>query len=634
MHIRYLRFAAAGIAVSLLALSTPAIAAPVVPGGGSTVAPNEPVTLTLTLAGAKPADVERSAVAAVGGKAHRFLDRRQLRKRFGASPARVARVTSWARNAGFSVGHLDSTGTRLTIHGTARTATAALDTRLQRVTVDGVTVRAAASPARLPAPVASDVLAVSGLTQQVARPLHVRPRQVSAAPGCVPALASSRPTGNRPCATSAPKARPAAGSSGTGRYCNTYWGQWNADVPQKYGPDRQSNQLCGYNGAQLRSLYGLTPSDTGAGQTVVIVGAYDNATTLADANKAFVANGVPALPADRYQVKRYPTTPTAGVDCDQNSWHLEQALDVQTVHTIAPAARIVYVPAADCTQLEEALAQVIGDASLDASIVSNSWSMLAEPDPAASTATNSMLARATILGIGTYFASGDYGDTSTLPGGRAGNVSFPASSPWVTAVGGTTAALGADNKLLWQTGWENAGNTLTGGQWQRLNPAFIGGAGGGASAYVTKPTWQSTLSGNKRMVPDVSALADPYTGFSIGTTTNGTFQTGPVGGTSLATPIVASLAALAQAKAGPDTNIGLLAPVLYAKAGAGRSALADVTHVAAGIWTPGISADLPPGDYLVDVDAGVQPSLTTRPGYDAATGLGVPGRTFLTDVVS
>ncbi len=629
MHIPYWRLGAAGVALAALVMTTaPAAATPSVPGGGSAIAADEPVTLTLTLAGAPPDKLDQYATAVAtpnGASAHRFLDRQQLRDTFGASPQQVARVSAWARTAGFSVDGVDSTGTRLTIHGTARTATAALHTGFHRTTIAGVSVRAASSAVQIPASVDADVVAVTGLTQQVARPMNVRPQPAPAAPQ----PAGSLPAVPQPAST---KARPAAGGSGTGRFCSVYWGQWNADVPQKYGAGKQSNQVCGYSGPQLRSLYGLSAADTGAGQTIVIVGAYNNPSTLTDANTAFAANGVPALPAERYQVKTYPVTRSSPVNCDQNSWHLEQGLDVQTVHTIAPGARIVYVPAADCTQLEETLAKVIGDPSLHTSIVSNSWGLLNEPTKAAAAAANSTLARAAILGIGTYFASGDYGDTSTLPGGHAGAVSFPASSPWVTAVGGTTTGIGANNTVVLQTGWEDAANTLRNGQWARLTPALLGGAGGGASSFVAKPTWQSALPGNKRMVPDISALADPFTGLFVGVTLDGTYQAGPVGGTSLATPIVASLAALAQAKTHAD--IGLLAPVLYAKTKAGKATVTDVKHVAGGIWSPGISTQLPVGDYLLDVDAGVQPALTTRTGYDPVTGLGVPGRTFIADIGS
>jgi subtilase family serine protease len=607
MRARHLAIVAAGLAAPmLLLLGGPAAAVPIAPGGGG-VADAETVTVTLTLAGAseKALEARATAVSTPGAAGYHVLSTPgQLREKFGAPAARVQKVSAWARSAGFTVGDLDPTGTRLTVTGTARAAKAAFGVGLQRTTREGVRVRTATATPRPPTTVAADVRAVTGLTQQVARPMNVRPA-----------------------------ATPSAADDG--QYCSTFWGQWNkASVPQKYPAGNQSNQLCGYNGAQLRSLYGLTSADTGAGQTIVIVGAYNNPTTLADANTTFARNGVPALAANKYLTKTYNTGNPGAADCDRSSWHAEQALDVQTVHTIAPAARIVYAAAADCTDLEATLSKVITDTSLDSTIVSNSWGILSEPsDTAYLTAANSMLARAAILGVGTYFASGDYGDNSDVPGGQPKTVSFPASSPWTTAVGGTTAGIGASNQTVFQTGWENAANTLTGGAWKRLNPAFVGGAGGGASARFDKPTWQKALPGTRRTVPDIAALADPYTGFFIGFTLNGQYQVDAFGGTSLATPIIASLAAVAQAKAGGDSTIGLLAPVLYAKAAAGKSTIVDTTHVAAGIWSPGISATLPRGDYLVDVDAGVQ-SLQTTSGYDPVTGLGTPGRTFLTDIVS
>ena len=603
MHVRRLAALSSGLTVSLMLVSAGAASAtPVVPGGGTRVADSEPVTVTLTLTGRPGETVEQYAKAATtpgGIQANKRLTRDQVRARFGAPPEQLDRVSSWARGAGFTVGALDASGTRLTVSGTARAAKAAFSVDLTRTDRAGVQVRAATATPRPPAKVAKDVRAVSGLTQQVARPMNVRP--------------AAEPN---------PK---------DGQYCATFWGEWNnTEVPQKYPAGKQSNQSCGVTGPQLRNLYGLTGNDTGAGQTVVIVGAYNNPTTLADANKAFAENGVPPLPADKYQVKTYPITP-GNAQCDKDSWAYEQALDVQSVHTIAPAARIVYVAAPDCTTLEEGIAAVLADSSVDASIISNSWGMIGEPnDTAYLTATNSLLARAAILGVGTYFSSGDWGDHSNVEGSPGTSVSFPASSPWTTAVGGTTSAIGSTNQPLWQTGWANAANKRTGSTWTRLNPAFAGGAGGGNSAYFDKPTWQSKVPGSRRAVPDIAALADPYTGFHVGVTIGGSYRAGPVGGTSLATPIVASLTALAQARAGGDTTVGLLAPVLYAKQGSAQVS-ADVQHVAAGIWTPAIDATTPVGDYLIDVDAGVQ-TLKTMPGYDPLTGLGTPGRDFLTAI--
>jgi subtilase family serine protease len=486
----------------------------------------------------------------------------------------------------------------LTLTGTARTARSAFGVGLSTRTVDGVRLRRTTGTPQLPAAVAGDVRAVAGLSQQVAAPLH----------------AAALPL--------------AAGADG--QYCSRFWAEWNkASVPQQYPAGQQSNIMCGYTGPQLRALYGLADSDRGTGQTVVIVGAFNSATALSDANTAFAANGVPTLPANRYTVKDYPITGGGAEGCDATSWHVEQALDIQAVHTIAPDASIVYVAAPDCTTLPDALAAVVADASVDATIISNSWGIIGEPsDTAYLTATNTVLTQAAILGIGTYFASGDSGDNSSLAGSSGPSVLFPASSPWTTAVGGTSSALGANNQVLWQTGWESAANGLTGGAWQRLSPPFLAGAGGGVSQRFDKPSWQTT-SGTMRSVPDVAALADPYTGFRIGYTAGGSYASGTVGGTSLAAPIVAALVAVAQARAG-GADIGLLTPVLYAKAA--NTVVTDVQHVAAGIWAPGISASQT-GDFLLDLDAGVQ-SLSTGAGYDPVTGLGVPGPGFVSGIVS
>jgi subtilase family serine protease len=130
-----------------------------------------------------------------------------------------------------------------------------------------------------------------------------------------------------------------------------------------------------------------------------------------------------------------------------------------------------------------------------------------------------------------------------------------------------------------------------------------------------------------RQVPDLAALADPHTGLLVGTTPDGRYGAGPVGGTGLATPIVASLAALAQARSGHPA--GLIAPALWARSSQG-SALTDITHVDAAVWTPQMPGTAPaPHGYLVRVDVA---DPHTGPGWDPVTGLGTPGRTFLADV--
>ncbi|GAA4256432.1 S53 family peptidase [Dactylosporangium darangshiense] len=593
-----------GAIIALLVAVSPAHATPIPPGGGGAVAPDQTITVTLTLTGADPSVVQAYAAAVADPSSANFgrhLTHQQLRDRFGAGRDRIARVTAWADRAGFAVRGLDDTGTRLTLTGTARAARAAFGVQLSMQTRHGVRALTASGPPRLPATVAADVQAVTGLTPPIARPLSVRP---------------------------ATNVRPLA----DGQYCATVWGEWNkGSVPQKYPAGRQSNPICGYNGAQLRGIYGLGSGDRGAGQTIVIVGAYHQSSILADANRTFATNGVPQLPADRFAVKSYaPTSTVEG--CDVANWNVEEALDVQAAHTIAPDARIVYVAAPDCTKLDTTVANVIADPSIDTTIISASWGIVGEPDNQnLLQADNAILARAAILGVGAYAASGDTGDNSGVDGAAGRSVLFPASSPWVTAVGGTSTGVGANNKPVFQTGWESAASRLQGGTWQRLSPPLVGGAGGGASSYFDKPSWQANLPGTRRSVPDIAGLADPYTGFLIGWSSGGQYRTSPIGGTSLATPILASLAAVAQGRAGGGADIGLAAPILYAKAGTG--ATTDVGHVDAGIWTPGISTSLPTGDYLIDLDGAPQ-SLRTGPGYDHVTGLGTPGPNYLTALVS
>ena len=92
---------------------------------------------------------------------------------------------------------------------------------------------------------------------------------------------------------------------------------------------------------------------------------------------------------------------------------------------------------------------------------------------------------------------------------------------------------------------------------------FFGGSGGGESVFFPKPSWQKDLPGTGRQVPDVSALADPYTGVPIVVTQNGMqgVQVG-WGGTSLASPIFTALWAIAEQKAGH--SLGLAAPTIAA----------------------------------------------------------------------
>jgi subtilase family serine protease len=259
---------------------------------------------------------------------------------------------------------------------------------------------------------------------------------------------------------------------------------------------------------------------------------------------------------------------------------------------------------------------------------------------------------AAVTGVGVYFSSGDNGDET---GGNPANTptpDWPASSPWVTAVGGTALAVGASGQYLFETGWETGKSSLVNGAWSPGYPGnYVYGSGGGTSRLFAQPAYQAgvvpaalaTRNGGApaRVVPDIAALGDTQTGFLVGQTQ--TFPDGSVayseyriGGTSVSSPLMAGFMALVQQRAGHD--LGFANPLIYAHAGS--AAYHDVTS-SSGLGVVRV-------DYVNGVDAsngyrytlrslGFDSSLTihTAVGYDDVTGVGTPnGAAFLTALSS
>jgi subtilase family serine protease len=254
---------------------------------------------------------------------------------------------------------------------------------------------------------------------------------------------------------------------------------------------------------------------------------------------------------------------------------------------------------------------------------------------------NAAVKHAALKGVGIYFASGDSGDES----GRLGAVSadFPASIPGVTAVGGTSLALGQTNDRVFEAGWETTASFLTlpppagdGGApgapfWDPPAPGFFAfGGGGGTSLVYDQPAYQAGVvpdalanipGAPARVVPDVGMLGDPLTGFVVGMTTDGTYSEGPTGGTSLACPLFAASIALAQQHA--RKPIGFANPRLYkARAKAFRDIVPNATPQA--VIIPSSQ-----GNIIATIDYAGQ-AIQTAVGYDNVTGLGAPdGEKFL-----
>jgi subtilase family serine protease len=263
---------------------------------------------------------------------------------------------------------------------------------------------------------------------------------------------------------------------------------------------------------------------------------------------------------------------------------------------MAPGAKIVLVAAPNnYASLDEAVNWVtLHDL---ANIVTNSWGLpidLAAPGQASR--DDRIFTTAAAMGIGLNFSTGDNGDETQHTGIKS--VDFPASSPWVNAIGGTSLFLNADGSYNTETGWGTTldrigtcadSTTLASGQKHcndtydqanKLDEGFQGGAGGGLSDLWTAQAWQSDAIGGDtaagfgtvgthRALPDVSMLADPYTGMGVWITDLSVGDTAPevetYGGTSLASPLFAGIMAdVDQARAAAGHGpAGLASQYLY-----------------------------------------------------------------------
>ena len=126
------------------------------------------------------------------------------------------------------------------------------------------------------------------------------------------------------------------------------------------------------------------------------------------------------------------------------------------------------------------------------------------------------LIQAAAEGIGVYFSSGDNGDESSTFGFPT--TDWPASSPWVTAVGGTSLGVTQDNTRALETGWGTSTYSCDTTTHACTRSGWLYGSGGGVSVVFPKPWYQSGLNISGRGVPDVAAVGDPNTGFLVGQT--------------------------------------------------------------------------------------------------------------------
>jgi hypothetical protein len=347
-----------------------------------------------------------------------------------------------------------------------------------------------------------------------------------------------------------------------------------------------------YSPQQIWSAYGISSimfgniKGDGMGQTIAIVDAYDNPAFLDTSDPNFDSSDLHQFDK-QFQLPDPPSFRKVGQDGSStlpptdprgpgtNNWELEEALDVEWAHAIAPKANIVLVETNfsftdGATALQDLLAGVTTAAGLPGvSVVSTSWGF---GEFRGETPLDS-----------TFAAPGVTFVTSTGDNGAPGE--YPAFSPNEVAVGGTTLILNPDKSYNGEAGWF--------------------GSGGGISRYEPEPSYQKAIQNTgRRTIPDVSFDADPATGVAIYDSYNDVDKSGPwvqVGGTSLSAPSWAGLIAIANqgrvlAGGTPLTGNSQTLPALYS---------------------------LPSADFH-DVTEGFNFGFMAKPGYDEVTGIGTP----------
>jgi Ricin-type beta-trefoil lectin domain len=311
----------------------------------------------------------------------------------------------------------------------------------------------------------------------------------------------------------------------------------------------------GYGPSDLQSAYNLAGASAsdGAGATVAVIENADDPNLESDLGVYRAQYGLPACTtANGCFAKVNQSGQEGDYPAGNTGWGTEASLDVDMVSAICPSCHIIVVEAADLNAAQNTAV------SLGAHFISNSWG----------TGDNS--------GDGGW--DGDYNHAGVVEVASSGDsgygVSYPASSQYVVAAGGTSLSRNSSVSRGWsETAWS--------------------GAGAGCSSWEAKPSWQKDTGCGNRTVADVSAIADPNTGVAVYDTygESGWFV---VGGTSVASPLIASVFALAGAPSGSA------AAELYAHA----ANLNDVTS----------GSDGSCGSYL----------CTAGAGYDGPTGLGTP----------
>ncbi|HTQ67148.1 MAG TPA: S53 family peptidase [Solirubrobacteraceae bacterium] len=397
----------------------------------------------------------------------------------------------------------------------------------------------------------------------------------------------------------------------------------------------------GLRPADLHTAYSL-PTTASTAQTIAIVDAYNDPTAEADLRTYDEEFSLPACTTENgcfKQVNQKGNTsplpfPKSSAELEEalkgtqaqveeaeeaEGWGLEISLDIETARAVCQSCHILLVEGNAALTSDLDIAEEAAE-TLGANEISNSWGGSEEGQTAQGEAAGPFNHPGTVITA----SAGDAGYLdwdSSFPGA----VEFPAASPHVVAVGGTRLEITKEAKYLQETVWNGDG-----------------AGGGGCSTTFTAPSWQRSLSDwasvgcslNTRAVSDVSADADPYTGVAVtDSSTSHCVYTEPktpkhtyhwctLGGTSLASPLVASVFALA----GGSGGVSYPADSLYADALATPEGLHDVKTGSNGACANEFTSEGLSGCTTEEEGASCSHHLicVAAKGYDGPTGLGTP----------
>ncbi|HET6328654.1 MAG TPA: hypothetical protein VFG04_28480, partial [Planctomycetaceae bacterium] len=345
-------------------------------------------------------------------------------------------------------------------------------------------------------------------------------------------------------------------------------------------PTIQPNTVAPITPAEMRAAYGVNQISfngvvgDGTGQTVAIVDAYNDPNIIGDAatfNSQFGLQQFNVAGGPTFKVLGQTGTTTLPTVNGQG-WDLEESLDVEWVHSMAPKANIILFEANSNSGNDLYTAELTAAGYPGVSVISNSWGG-GEYSTETSDDGNFFVTPAGHQGV-TFLAS--TGDDGTPAG-------YPSYSSDVVAVGGTNLQIQADGTYISESAWSSGG--------------------GGISQFESQPSYQvgkvNGLSATQRTVPDVSADADPNTGVFVYDSFSGAwFQ---VGGTSLSCPLWAGMVAIAD----------------QGRILAGETTLNGATQTLPMLY------NLPSTDFH-DVTTGNNGTYSAGPGYDLTTGRGTP----------